>query len=121
MSYFNYQSKNIYYAETGNGKPVAFLHGNTASSKMFEPLLPLYEEYFRVSLVGSSGGAWAAVNAGLLSPDLVEKVVTDSFDGRTLGKDFARKLTNERTGAKQDEQAAQEIRNFLSRTDAKND
>ena len=146
MSYFNYQSKNIYYAETGNGKTVVFLHGNTASSKMFEPLLPLYEENFRVilvdflghgmsdrltkfpadlwqdearqtiallehlncgkvSLVGSSGGAWAAVNAGLLRPDLVEKVVADSFDGRTLEEDFARKLINERAGAKQDEQA----------------
>lgn len=146
MSYFNYQSKNIYYAETGNGKPVVFLHGNTASSKMFEPLLPLYEEYFRVilvdflghgrsdrltefpadlwqeearqtiallehldhgkvSLVGCSGGAWAAVNAGLLRPDLVEKVVADSFDGRTLGEDFSRKLIDERAGAKQDERA----------------
>lgn len=55
MSYFNYQSKNIYYAETGNGKAVVFLHGNTASSKMFEPLLPLYEEYFRVILVDFLG------------------------------------------------------------------
>ncbi len=147
MSYFNYQSKNIYYTETGNGKPVVFLHGNTASSKMFEPLLPLYEEHYKVilldflghgksdrlaefpadlwqeearqtiallehlnygkvSLVGSSGGAWAAINAGLLRPDLVEKVVADSFDGRTLGEDFARNLINERTGAKLDAQAA---------------
>ena len=147
MAYFNYRSKNIYYTETGKGKTVVFLHGNTASSKMFEPLLPLYEEYFKVilvdflghgrserltefpadlwqeearqtiallehlnckkvSLVGSSGGAWAAVNAGLLRPDLVEKVVADSFDGRTLGEDFARKLIDERASAKQDEQAA---------------
>ena len=147
MAYFNYQSKNIYYTETGKGKTVVFLHGNTASSKMFESLLPLYEEYFKVilvdflghgrserltefpadlwqeearqtiallehlnckkvSLVGSSGGAWAAVNAGLLRPDLVEKVVADSFDGRTLGEDFARKLIDERASAKQDEQAA---------------
>ena len=59
----------------------------------------------KVSLVGSSGGAWAAVNAGLLRPDLVEKVAADSFDGRTLEEDFARKLINERAGAKQDEQA----------------
>lgn len=35
----------------------------------------------------------------------MEKVVADSFDGRTLGEDFARKLINERAGAKQDEQA----------------
>ena len=42
MSYFYYQSKRIYYTESGNGAPVLFLHGNTASSKMFELLLPLY-------------------------------------------------------------------------------
>ena len=146
MSYFMYQSKKIYYSETGNGKPVVFLHGDTASSRMFEPLLPLYEERFRVilvdflghgrsdrltefpadlwqeearqtvallehlncgkiSLVGSSGGAWAAVNAGLLRPDLVDRIVADSFDGRTLAEDFADNLIKERSGAKQDEQA----------------
>lgn len=55
MSYFIYQSKKIYYTETGNGKPVVFLHGNTASSKMFEPLLPLYEDYFKVILVDFLG------------------------------------------------------------------
>jgi len=55
MSYFNYQSKNIYYAETGNGKPVVFLHGNTASSRMFEPLLSLYEEHFKVIFVDFLG------------------------------------------------------------------
>ncbi|MCI8950656.1 MAG: alpha/beta hydrolase, partial [Lachnospiraceae bacterium] len=117
-----------------------------ASSKMFEPLLPLYEEHFKVivvdflghgrsdrlaefpadlwqeearqtiallehlncgkaSLVGSSGGAWAAVNAALLRPDLVEKVVADSFDGQTLGENFAENLIEERAGARQNEQA----------------
>ena len=126
MSYFIYQEKRIYYSESGKGNPVVFLHGNTASSRMFEMLLPLYEEHFKVilvdflghgrsdrltefpadlwqeearqiiallehldygkvSLVGSSGGAWAAVNAGLLRPDLVGKVVADSFDGHPLG------------------------------------
>ena len=146
MSFFNYQSKNIYYTETGNGKPVVFLHGDTASSKMFEPMLPLYKEHFnvilvdflghgrsdrvsefpadlwqeearqtvallehldrgKVSLVGSSGGAWAAVNAGLLRPDLVEKVVADSFDGRRLAENFVENLLKERAGAKLDEQA----------------
>ena len=36
MPYFKYKNKNIYYEERGNGSiPVVFLHGNTASSKMF--------------------------------------------------------------------------------------
>lgn len=144
MSYFNYQSKKIYYKESGSGKPVVFLHGNTASSKMFDLILPLYEDQFRVilidflghgrsdrleefpadlwteearqttallehldlgkvNLVGTSGGAWAAVNAALERPDLVGKVVADSFDGRTLADDFAENLLKERAEAKKDE------------------
>lgn len=147
MAYFNYQSKKIYYTEKGKGMPVVFLHGNTASSRMFELILPLYEEQFRVilidflgngrsdrldefpvdlwqeqarqtiallehlqcgkaNLVGCSGGAWAAVNAGLLRPDLIAKVVVDSFDGRTLADDFAANLLKEREQAKKDAQAA---------------
>ena len=147
MSYFNYHAKKIYFTQKGEGKPVLFLHGNTASSKMFEPLLPLYEGRFQVilmdflgngrserverfpadlwqeearqviallehlnlgkaSLVGSSGGAWAAVNAGLMRPDLVDRIVADSFDGRTLAEDFAGNLLRERTSAKKDAQAA---------------
>ena len=51
MSYFYYQSKKIYYTEGGSGIPVLFLHGNTASSKMFELLMPLYEDRFHVILL----------------------------------------------------------------------
>lgn len=148
MSYFNYQSKNIFYQEIGEGKPVLFLHGDTASSKMFELLLPLYTEHFKVilidflgngqsdringlpidlwysqarqviallehlnygkvSLVGTSGGAWSAVNVALDRPDLINKVVADSFDGRTLQKDFSANLIAERTFAKSDAMARQ--------------
>ena len=55
MSYFSYQSKRIYYTEPGEGRPVVFLHGNTASSRMFEPLLPLYGKSFRVILLDFLG------------------------------------------------------------------
>lgn len=144
MAYFEYRSKRIYYHETGQGNPVVFLHGNTASSRMFEPLLPLYREYFRVilidflgngrsdrvklfpaelyqeearqtialleylnireaSLAGTSGGAWAAVNAGLLRPDLVKSIVADSFSGRSFGEGFEKALSRERSEAKKDE------------------
>lgn len=143
MSYFIYQSKKIYYSEQGSGKPVVFLHGDTASSKMFELLLPLYTDNFKVilidflgngksdrveefpvdlwqeqarqtiallehlqygkvNLVGTSGGAWVAIDAALERPDLVEQVVADSFDGRTLAEDFADNLVKERSAAKKD-------------------
>ena len=144
MSYFYYQSKKIYYTETGSGKPVLFLHGNTASSRMFELLLPLYEDQFhiilidflghgksdrleefpadlwieearqtiallehlnlgKVDLVGTSGGAWVAINAALERPELAGKIVADSFDGRTLADNFSKNLVQERTNAKKDE------------------
>lgn len=147
MSFFYYQSKRIFYTEAGSGRPLLFLHGNTASSRMFEPLKPLYKDRFhvilmdflghgqsdriecfpaeiwkeearqtiallehlrlgKVNLVGTSGGAWVALNAALERPELVGRVVADSFDGRTLGDDFAEKLLAERANAKKDELGA---------------
>lgn len=148
MSYFMYQSKKIYYTVTGEGKPLVLLHGDSASSAMFELLKPLYEEHFQLILidflgngksdrvdafpadiwpeegrqtaallehlngqkavlVGTSGGAWAAINAALLRPDLVDRVVADSFDGRTLAADFAESLQAERASAKQEKHAVE--------------
>lgn len=143
MSYLIYQSKKIFYNETGNGIPVIMLHGDAASSMMFEMLLPLYQENFKVilidflgngksdrvdefpsnlwitqaqqvialiehlnykkvNLIGTSGGAWVAVNTALERPDLINKVVADSFDGRMLADDFAKNLVAERNSAKKD-------------------
>lgn len=146
MSYFNYYGKKIFYTETGNGEPCIFLHGNTASSKMFEFLLPLYTDcvkaisidflgngksdriskfpdelwidqghqivelckalnYGKINLIGTSGGAYAAINAALEMPELFKKVVADSFDGNSLPKGFAEGIIRERKFAKSDEQA----------------
>lgn len=148
MAYFKFTGKNIFYKEIGSGFPIIFLHGDTASSKMFELLLPLYQDSFKVilidflgngqsdrlekfpadlwfsqaqqtialleyldygkaSLIGTSGGAWAAINTALERPDLVEKVIADSFDGRTLADDFSKNLLEERTFAKKDSFAMQ--------------
>ncbi len=144
MAFFRYRDKKIYYEETGTGSPVLFLHGDTASSKMFQSLIPLYADSFRVilmdflgngqsdrveefpsdlwysqarqviafleysdcgkvNLIGTSGGAWTAVHAALERPDLVYKVVADSFDGRTLQNDFSENLLKERNAAKSDD------------------
>lgn len=146
MAYFAYQNHNIYYDEAGSGEAVAFLHGNTASSKMFDLLLPLYLDDFRViridflghgqsdrldafpctlwqeealqtialmqhldcgrmSLVGTSGGAYVALHAALLRPDLVRRVVADSFGGRTVFPGFAEALVAERSVAVTDPEA----------------
>lgn len=146
MAYFKYADKSVFYEEYGQGKPLIFLHGNTASSKMSELIMPLYEEHFRcilidflgngqsdrvenfspdmwydealqtialaehlqcgkVSLIGTSGGAWAAVNAALERPDLFHAIIADSFDGRTLNENFSANLLSERKAAKQNIQS----------------
>lgn len=48
MIYFNYKGQNIYYNQVGNGKPILLLHGNTASSKMFEPIIPILSKKYKV-------------------------------------------------------------------------
>lgn len=144
MAYFDYNGKKIYYQELGSGTPCVFLHGNTASSKMFEFLLPLYRDDMKiilidflgngksdrlasfpeemwidqgyqivelcrnlncgkVNLIGTSGGAYAAINAALEMPELFRKVVADSFDGSTLPAGFGDGIIRERQAAKKDE------------------
>lgn len=148
MPYFNYKDNGCFYNEYGQGEPIIFLYGNTASSKMFEILMPLYSANFRcilidflgngqsdriqkfspdiwhdealqtialiehlncgkVNLIGTSGGAWVAVNAALERPDLIHTIIADSFDGRTLNDNFFDNLLTERTRAKNDLQSRQ--------------
>lgn len=61
----------------------------------------------KVDLIGTSGGAWAAVNAALERPDLIRAIAADSFDGRMLNEDFSVHLFSERTRAKNDIQSRQ--------------
>ena len=51
MAYFIYDNKKIYYKEIGNGKPLIFLHGNTASSAMFLEIVNRYTDIFKVILI----------------------------------------------------------------------
>lgn len=66
-----------------------------------------YLKIEKVNLLGTSGGAWVAVNTALKRPDLIDKVIADSFDGRTLNEDFTVNLLKERETAKQDIHARQ--------------
>ena len=146
MPYVPYCGRSLWYQEAGEGPTLIFLHGNTASSRLFEPLLPLYTPHFRCvlldflgngrsdrvasfptdlwqdqarqvlelireagyerpCLLGTSGGAWAAMNAALLAPGAVGAVVADSFDGSALPQGFGDGILRERQAAKGDEQA----------------
>ncbi len=55
MSYFFISQKDLLHRNGESGKPVLFLHGNTASSRMFELLLPLYEDQFHIILIDFLG------------------------------------------------------------------
>ncbi|QHQ62918.1 alpha/beta fold hydrolase [Anaerocolumna sedimenticola] len=146
MSYYNYQSKNIFYEEIGTGKPLLLLHGNTASSNMFLNIANQYAEKYKVILIdflghgksdrldkfpvdlwyeeaqqvieflsqkkyaevfllGSSGGALVAINIALERPDLVSKVIADSFEGTNAIDAFTANIVNDRDFSKQNEGA----------------
>lgn len=146
MAYFKYNDKNIYYKEIGEGKPLIFLHGNTASSNMFLSVVEKYVDNFKiilidflghgksdrltefpidlwfdealqviaflktmqyekVNIVGSSGGALVAINVGLEAPELVSKIIADSFEGEIPLKKFV-------LNVKADREVSKEIENM---------
>lgn len=145
MSYFKYNNKQCYYEEFGEGTPLLFLHGNTASSRMFDGITDLYKnhkvvlidfmghgkserlerfpidlwfdeamqviafleqmKYGKVNIIGSSGGALVAINVALESPDLVNKVIADSFEGEVPLAEFMQNIKSERELSKQDDRA----------------
>ena len=58
--------------------------------------------YDRVDLIGSSGGALVAINVALERPDLVGKVVADSFEGEVPLEEFVANAEEERRLSKED-------------------
>lgn len=64
-----------------------------------------HKKYKKVNLIGSSGGALVAINVALESPDLVNKVIADSFEGEFPLKDFIQNIIEERALSKRDENA----------------
>ena len=144
MPYFNYNGYDIFYQEIGQGNPLVLLHGNTASSKLFEHILDLYKEnnriilidflghgksdrlkafqtdlwydeamqvielieknrYGKINLIGTSGGALAALNVALERSDLVNKVIADSFEGETAVDSVTQYIQVEREESKSQE------------------
>ena len=124
MAYFKYKNQSCYYEEIGEGRPLLFLHGNTASSKMFSLIIDKYSSDYKVILLdflghGKSdrldkfpidfwydhGGALAAINAALEAPDLVDKLIADSFEGEVPLKAYTENIVKERELSKKDENA----------------
>lgn len=55
MPYFTFDKKKVFYKITGVGDPLLLLAGNTASSKMFNPVIKNYSKHFRVILIDFPG------------------------------------------------------------------
>lgn len=141
MSYFNYNGKQVYYNEAGDGVPLLLLHGNTVSSRMFQSVLPLYtakykvvwmdflghgasdrldsfptdlwydearqvipflreKQYGKVNIIGTSGGALVAINIALEAPELVNRVIADSFEGECALPGITDSLASDREASK---------------------
>lgn len=59
-------------------------------------------EYGEVGIIGTSGGAIAALNVALEAPDVVNKVIADSFEGETPLAEFVESIVTEREQSKHD-------------------
>ncbi len=55
----------------------------------------------KVDIIGTSGGAIVAVNVALEAPELVGKVIADSFEGEAPPAEFAGSIVVEREASKQ--------------------
>ena len=67
MPYVPYCGRSLWYQEAGEGPTLIFLHGNTASSRLFEPLLPLYTPHFRCVLLDLFPGKRPLGSGGIIS------------------------------------------------------
>lgn len=63
------------------------------------------KKYNNVNLIGSSGGALVAINVALEAPELVDKVIADSFEGENSLKEFTKNIIKDRQLSKYDENA----------------
>jgi pimeloyl-ACP methyl ester carboxylesterase len=63
------------------------------------------KKYKKASIIGTSGGALVAINVALERPDLVDKVIADSFEGERSLKSITENVAAEREASKQDEGA----------------
>ncbi len=55
MPYFIYSERKIFYKKEGSGEPLLLIHDNSASSRMFTPVLKYYTDKFTVILIDLPG------------------------------------------------------------------
>lgn len=55
MPYLKFENKKVFYEISGEGEPLLLIHGNSASSRMFQPILKFYAEHYKVILFDFPG------------------------------------------------------------------
>lgn len=105
------------YAMTYKTILIDFLgHGQSERLEEFPADLWFYEaeqviaflkekQYGKVNIIGSSGGALVAINVALEAPELVNKVIADSFEGENTLKSFTENIVEDRENSKHDDNA----------------
>ncbi len=63
------------------------------------------KQYTKINIIGSSGGALVAMNVALEAPELVNKVIADSFEGDKPIKAVTDNIALDRKNSKHDETA----------------
>jgi pimeloyl-ACP methyl ester carboxylesterase len=63
------------------------------------------KQYTKVNIIGSSGGALVAMNVALEAPELVHKVIADSFEGEKPVTAFTENIAADREDSKHNEDA----------------
>lgn len=63
------------------------------------------KQYTKVNIIGSSGGALVAMNVALEVPELINKVIADSFEGEKPIKVFTENVEADRENSKHNENA----------------
>ncbi len=61
------------------------------------------KQYTSANIIGSSGGAIAGINAALEAPELVNRIIADSFEGKKADPRFTDRLLAQREQSKSDE------------------
>lgn len=49
MPYFNFDRKQVYYDQSGEGADLLLLHGNSVSARMFDSEIDFFSKYYRVT------------------------------------------------------------------------
>ncbi|TEB08398.1 AB hydrolase superfamily protein YdjP [Pelotomaculum schinkii] len=77
MPFFKYKNKSCYYEEHGEGIPLLFLHGNTASLNMFLDVMESFSKDYKVVLIDFPGHGFTCEGTLKLAEKLYNGNIND--------------------------------------------